>query len=207
MFQSFSPNMLKTFEQCPKKFHFKYVKKIGMPMNDDIFEFGKNIHAIASYYLRKENITKMEESLTEEEKKIWFYLKNIEYFSYETINTEYNLSFKLEKIFFGGGLDALVKKGDTYYVLDYKTGAVPKKSVYDFQTMIYLLAVREFFKTDKVVFIYIDLRNKKEVQINLTKDLVKEYEEKLLITIGKIKNEEFTKRLKDCSCEYNIICF
>ena len=25
-FQSFSPNMLKTFELCPKKFYFKYVK-------------------------------------------------------------------------------------------------------------------------------------------------------------------------------------
>ena len=85
MFNSFSPNMLKTFELCPKKFYFKYVKKISMPTNDDIFELGKNIHALASYYLKKENLDKMELSLTEKEKPIWEYLKNIEYFSYECL--------------------------------------------------------------------------------------------------------------------------
>ena len=56
MFEIFSPNMLKTFQQCPKKFYFRYVEKISMPMDDTIFEFGKNIHALASYYLKKENI-------------------------------------------------------------------------------------------------------------------------------------------------------
>lgn len=207
MFQLFSPNMLKTFELCPKKFHFKYVKKISMPINDDIFEFGKNIHALASYYLRKENITKMEESLSGEEKNVWNYLKNIEYFSYETIGTEYNLSFKLNNTFLGGRLDALVKKDDTFYILDYKTGSAPKKPEYDFQTMIYLLAVKEFFKTNNINFVYIDLKNKKEVQIKLTADLIKEYEEKLVTTINKIKNEDFSKKLKNCNCEYNIICF
>ena len=207
MFQSYSPNMLKTYENCPKKFHFKYIKKISMPVNDDIFEFGKNIHALASYYLRKENITKMEESLSSEEKKVWHYLKNIEYFSYETINTEYNLSFKLENTFLGGRLDALVKKDEAYYILDYKTGSAPKNPEFDFQTMIYLLAVKEFFKTNNVVFVYIDLKNKKEVQIKLTEDLIKKYKEKLASTICKIENEDFTKKLKECNCEYNIICF
>ena len=56
MFQSFSPNMLKTFEQCSRKFYFKYIKNISMPVNDEVFELGKNIHALASYYLKKENI-------------------------------------------------------------------------------------------------------------------------------------------------------
>ena len=60
MFTQFSPNMLKTYELCPKKFYLKYVKNISMPVNDDIFEFGKNIHALASYYLRGEYIDKME---------------------------------------------------------------------------------------------------------------------------------------------------
>ena len=70
MFTQFSPNMLKTYELCPKKFYLKYVKNISMPVNDDIFEFGKNIHALASYYLRGENIDKMENSLTERERLV-----------------------------------------------------------------------------------------------------------------------------------------
>ena len=63
MYQQLSPNMLKTFEECPRKFDFKYLQDIQMPVNDDIFEFGKNIHALASYYLRGEFIDKLEKSL------------------------------------------------------------------------------------------------------------------------------------------------
>ena len=54
--------MLKTYELCPKKFYLKYIKNISMPVDDEIFELGKNIHAIASYYLKKEYICKMVEN-------------------------------------------------------------------------------------------------------------------------------------------------
>jgi len=207
MFQIFSPNMLKTFELCPKKFYYKYVKNISMPVNDEIFELGKNIHALASYYLRKENIYKMEQALNEREKIVWEYLKNINYFAFNAINTEYNLSFKLGNYFFGGRLDALVKKDNTYYILDYKTGTAPKNAKYDFQTMIYLLAIQEFFQTDNVTFVYLDLKNKDEVKIELTKDLAEEYKNKLLEIAQKIETQNFEKKYKDCKCEYNIICY
>lgn len=207
MIQSFSPNMLKTFEICPKKFYFKYIKKIAMPVNDEVFELGKNIHALASYYLRKENLYKMELSLNEKEQQLWEYLKNLPYFGYEVVNTEYNLSVKIEDSFFGGRLDALVKDNETYYILDYKTGSAPKNATYDFQTMIYMLAVKTFFKNSNVVFIYLDLKNKTEVKIELTSNLIKEYEKKLTETVDRIKKEEFSYNLKMCPCEYNIICY
>ena len=206
-FQTYSPNMLKTFEQCPKKYHFRYVKNISMPVDDEIFELGKNIHAMASYYLRKEYIDKMELALNERERILWKYLKGIKYFSYSCVNTEYNLSVKIGDYFFGGRLDALVKKEDTYYILDYKTGSAPKNANYDFQTMIYLLAVRAYFNTENVVFVYLDLKNKTEVKIELTADLVQEYEKKLLETVEKIKTDDFTKNKTGCKCEYNIICY
>ena len=207
MAQSFSPNMLKTFEQCPKKYHFRYVKNISMPVNDEVFELGKNIHAMASYYLRKEYIDKMESALNERERVIWEYLKGIKYFSYSCVNTEYNLSVKIGDYFFGGRLDALVKNEDTYYILDYKTGSAPKNAKYDFQTMIYLLAVRAFFKTDNVVFVYLDLKNKTDVRIELSPSLVQEYEKNLLEMVKKISEDEFVKTKNECKCEYNVICY
>ena len=207
MYQSFSPNMLKTFELCPKKFHFKYIKNISMPTNDEIFELGKNIHALASYYLRKDNMYKMEQSLSERERMLWEYLKGLKYLSYEAVSTEYNLSVKIGDYFFGGRLDALVKDGDNFYILDYKTGSAPKNAKYDYQTMIYLLAVRAFYKTDNVTFIYLDLKNKEEVKIELTPDLVKEYETKLIEITNRINSSDFEKKNKDCKCEYNIICY
>ncbi len=210
MFQSYSPNMLKTFETCPKKFFFRYVKNISMPTNDEMFELGKNIHALASYYLRKENLNKMELSLSERERSIWEYLKGVKYFSYEVVNTEYNLSTKVGDYFLGGRLDALVKDGEKYYILDYKTGSAPKNAKYDFQTMIYLLAVRTYFNTNNVTFVYLDLKNKEKVVIELTEALIKEYKAKLTETIEKIETQDFSnfvKKAESCKCEYNIICY
>lgn len=207
MFQQFSPNMLKTYELCPKKFYLKYIKGINMPVNDDVFEFGKNIHAMASYYLRGENLEYMENSLTEREKSVWEYLRAIKYFSYEVINTEYNLAVKVGDYFFGGRLDALVKKNDRFYILDYKTGSAPKNAKYDFQTIIYLLAVKEFFKTDKVSFVYIDLKNREEVQIEYTPALEEEYKNKLTKTVENINREDEPTKKENCTCEYELICF
>ena len=199
--------MLKTFEQCPRKFYLKYVKKISMPINNDIFELGKNIHALASYYLKKENLYKMEQSLNDREKPIWEYLKNTNYFSYKCINTEYNLSVKIGDYFYGGRLDALVKKDEQYYILDYKTGSAPKNAKYDFQTIIYLLAVNAFYNTNNITFVYLDLKNNTEVKIELTPELINEYQKRLTDTTNRIKSGEFTKKSKDCNCEYNIICY
>ena len=212
MYQQYSPNMLKTFEECPRKFDFRYIQGIQMPVNDEIFEFGKNIHALASYYLRKENIDKMEKSLTDKESKVWNYLKSSKYFSYDVINTEYNLAVRVGKHFFGGRLDALVKNGEQYYILDYKTGSAPKNAKYDYQTMIYALCVHEFFKTDNVIFVYIDLRHKEEVCIKLTESLVSEYKSKLQQISEKIDTFEHAPKKQSCidelnNCEFSIICY
>jgi ATP-dependent exoDNAse (exonuclease V) beta subunit len=178
-----------------------------MPVNDEIFELGKNIHALASYYLRKENIHKMENSLSEQEKNIWEYLKGLNYFGYKTINTEYSLMVKVGEYFFGGRLDALVENEGKFYILDYKTGSIPKNPKFDYQTMIYLLAVSAFFKTNNVSFVYLDLKNKTEVVIELTSGLLEEYTKKLVDIIKRIETEDFVKNNKDCKCEYNIICY
>lgn len=207
MFIQFSPNMLKTYELCPRKFYLCYVKNISMPVNDDIFEFGKNIHALASYYLRGENIDKMEFSLSEREAAVWNYLKSIKYFGYEVVNTEYNLSLKLGDAFFGGRLDALVKEDDTYYILDYKTGSAPKNAKFDYQTMIYLLAVSKFFKTDKVKFIYIDLKNKEELAVEYSTELGEKYKKRLVDAAEKINSDEIPPKKTECKCEYKAVCF
>ena len=207
MYQHFSPNMLKTFEQCPRKFDYKYLQGISMPVNDDIFEFGKNIHALASYYLRNEFIDKLEKSLNPKEYDVWMYLKNSIYFSYEVVNTEYNLSVKVGDFYFGGRLDALVKDNDRYYILDYKTGSAPEGAKYDYQTMIYILAVKEFFKTDNIKFVYIDLKNREEVSVEFNSESDKEYREKLISISNKINAFETAPKKENCNCEYEKICY
>ena len=185
-----------------------------MPVNNEIFEFGKNIHALASYYLRKENIDKMEKSLSQKEVEVWNHLKTCTYFSYEVINTEYNLAIKIGKHFFGGRLDALVKNEEKYYILDYKTGSVPKNAKFDYQTMIYMLCVKEFFKTNDIEFVYLDLKKREEVKIQFTPELEVDYKNRLLEISNKIDVYESAPPKAECTmqdtlypCEYSIICY
>ncbi len=203
----FSPNMLKIFEQCPRMFNFRYVEGINMPVNDDIFAFGKNIHALASYYLKKNNIDKMEKALSDSEFETWNYLKSCKYFSYDVIGAEYNLAFKQNKYFYGGRLDALVKEDNKYYILDYKTGSAPKNAKYDYQTIIYILAVKEFFKTDSIEFIYLDLRNRAETCIEYKPEIYSEYIKQLDEITHKIEVYEKSPRKENCKCEYSKICY
>jgi len=183
----YSPNMLKTFKSCPKKYYFKYIQQISLPQKTSLFEKGKKVHALANYYLRGDNISKMEKALTPSETEIWEKLKNNKFFQMDYVNSEYNLSCKIGDFWIGGRLDAVVchqKTGEpegrkaseyqmqrgmetkmqrpvnndsttrpfnnstdmdlaalNYYILDYKTGSIPKNPEYDYQTMVYLLCL------------------------------------------------------------------
>ena len=82
----FSPNMLKTFQTCRYKYFLKYIKQISVPQNTLFFEKGKKIHALANYYLRGDDISKLEKTLNSEEYGIWEQLKNNEYFQMNYVN-------------------------------------------------------------------------------------------------------------------------
>lgn len=202
---NYSPNMFKTFETCPQKYYLKYIKKISLPQKNSYFEKGKKIHALANYYLRGDDITKLEKSLTLEEEKIWEKLKQNEYFQKKYINSEYNLSCKIGEYWIGGRLDALVKDENYFYILDYKTGQIPKNPEYDFQTMVYLLCASKIFG-ENIKFVYIDLKNNQSYIIDYKKD----YENPILEVCYKIKNAQLLDEIehsKKCEfCEYRKIC-
>ena len=203
-----SPAMLKIIEECPRKYFYMYVDKISLPQNKKLFEKGKNIHAIASYFIKNFDVSKLENALTNEEKDIWKYLKNTKYFGYEFINSEYQISFKLDDNWFGGRLDALVKNKEDYYILDYKTGAIPKNPEFDFQTMIYLLAVDRLLnrKYKSLNFVYLDLKNKDEKIINFSDDFKQKYEENLKKVAKKIEISQSFQKISNqgnkCNCDY-----
>lgn len=195
--------MLKTFETCPQKYWFKYVQKISVPQKSSFFEKGKKVHALANYYLRGDNISKLETALNTDERIVWENLKQNEFFKKNYVNSEYNLSCKIGEYWIGGRLDALVKDENFYYILDYKTGQIPKNPEYDYQTMVYLLCASKKFGRN-IKFVYIDLKNNQNCIIDFDKD----YEKPILEICDKIKNAQpNVEHSKKCEfCEYRKIC-
>lgn len=206
-----SPAMLKIFEECPQKYKFMYVDKISLPQNKYFFEKGKKIHAIASYYIKGFDVSKLENALNETERKIWNYLKSTKYFKYEFLKSEYQLNMKITEYWIGGRLDALVKDENNYYILDYKTGEIPKNPEFDYQTMIYLLCADKKIKNyDSLSFVYLDLKNNSEYKIQFADELKAMYQEKLLKMLKQLDltTNYKQKMLQDnkCNCDYCKIC-
>lgn len=204
-----SPNLLKLFEDCPMKFYYRYIEQIPAPNLDKNFTTGKNIHALASYYLKNLDIEKFEHALNSKESVLWSYLKQTPYFVYDVVGIEKYISVKLDSCWIGGRIDAIVKDNEDYYILDYKTGDVKDDMTYDFQTMIYLLVCDEMYsQKNSISFIYLDLKQQREVKIILTKELKQDYKQKLSYIYKKIYNFNPKKFAPSeiCKCEYSKIC-
>lgn len=214
---NYSPNMLKTFKSCPLKYKFKYIDRISLPQKASFFEKGKKVHALANYYLKGNDISKFEPTLNENEKIAWNNLKSNEFFSYKYVNSEYNLSCKIGDYWIGGRLDAIVKKhkneSETYYILDYKTGSIPKNPEYDYQTMVYLLCLSSapfITPQDEIKFVYIDLKNNQNCVIDFTQEKKVEYEKAITTICSNIENIQIPEDIEHqtmCDfCEYKKIC-
>lgn len=212
---NYSPNMLKTFDECQWKFFLKYVQKLSVPQRSAVFEKGKKIHALANYYLNGENIEKMEKVLAPDEKITWETLKSSKYFDLQVLNTEYSLSCRIGKYWVGGRLDAFMHKDKDYFILDYKTGNIPQNAQQDFQTIVYLLCADRFLKNkggyNSLKFVYLGLKSNIEAEILLTEDLKKQYEEKIISTCEKIdfavSSNVFIKNIEKCkTCEFCKLC-
>ena len=206
-----SPAMLKVFEECQQKYKYIYIDKISLPQNKRFFEKGKNLHAMANYYIKGFDISKLENALTSGEKEIWEYLKSVKYFKYNLLKSEYQISSKLGENWIGGRLDALVKNNENYYILDYKTGSIPENPEYDFQTIVYLLCADKLIKNyESLNFVYLDLKNKDEKIISFNEDLKQKYIEKtkkVLFDINLVKNFNPTLlKNNKCNCDYCCIC-
>lgn len=201
----YSPNMLKTYKSCPQKYILKYIEKISMPQKSTIFEKGKKVHALAHYYLRGDDISKLEKTLNTDEKQAWENLKQNEFFQKSYINSEYSISCKIGEHWIGGRIDAVVKDENYFYILDYKTGQIPQNPEFDFQTIVYLLCASKKFGNN-IKFVYIDLKNNQNHIINFDKDY-----ENIVVdicnsceNIKPLENIEYSSKCK--FCEYHKIC-
>lgn len=210
MLKNYSPNMIKTYINCPKQFYYKYIDNFTLPHSQKPFEKGEKIHALANYNLQGIKIDRIENALTREEKDIWESLKQNPFYNMKVLKTEFVLNAKINKFWINGRIDAIVMDNNEYYILDYKTGTIPKNPEYDPQTMVYLYCVDKYLKDySKLSFVYINLRDKNNYVIEYTPLQKKDYQIILETTCDKINEDNsYKQNKKNClNCEYNRLCF
>ncbi len=219
---NFSPNMIKTYQSCPRKYYFQYVENINVPKSLLPFEKGKKIHALANYYLQKIKIDRIETALTPQEREIWELLKANPFYNMDYLKSEFTLNISLtsnptlspkgrgkNSYWLGGRLDAIVHQNDDYYILDYKTGSIPKNPEFDPQTMIYLLCANRYLKDyHSLSFVYIDLKNKQNYVVQFNEQLKEQYEKELINICSVICTDTvYHGNTASCRyCEYNKHC-
>lgn len=181
----YSPQMLNTFQECSVKYYYRFVKNIIAPTLDSKFLVGKNIHALASYYLKAQDISMYE--LNDNEVMMWNNLKGCKYFSYSTKMVESTVACNVSGNWIGGRLDALVEKDKDYYILDYKTGEIPNNPKYNYQTIVYLMSCDKLISDYKSLnFVYLNVRTGEEEIITFSDTLKQDYEDKLTNIINDI---------------------
>jgi len=205
----YSPNMFKTYQTCPKKYYFMYAAGVNVPRPLTPFEKGKKIHALANYYHRNIKIDKLEAGLSKEEKRLWGLLTENPFFQMECLKSEFAAMTKVNGFWLGGRIDAVVRKENDFYILDYKTGDIPLNPEYDFQTMVYLLEIDSMLKMyNTLSFVYIDLKNTKNYVIRFNEEMKKQYKKIVTEYCTKIERDtHYECTPSACKyCEYIKFC-
>lgn len=196
MNNTFSSNMLKTFQECPQQYFLQYIENIQIPQSTKAAEKGKTIHALINYYFNNFNTSKIAEAMNSEEKILWQNFLNLNIKKEDIYKSEYTFNIKIDTTdWITGRIDAIIKEKDQYIIYDWKTGNLPKNPETDLQTCIYLFSVYKIFesrklisKTEDISFIYINLKTNETIKISIDKEKINCIKDTILSTIGEIKS-------------------
>ncbi len=167
---TYSANSLKILNNSKEEYQKRYIEKnelIKPETKEQIL--GNKFHSLICYYLKNFEIKKFENSLSENELKIFERIKKSNPVSIFLKSDEKHVEqpfFVIEKggidFCLTGRFDAVCKIKDKYIILDWKTKNLPKDIDYDIQTMVYTECCSKLYKTKNVEMIYYSLFEDKE---------------------------------------------
>lgn len=213
---TYSLNKLKLFDECPQKYKLCYVDKIHIvePLNKT--RSGNNIHNLINYYFKKQNIEKLIETLSPQEKLLWHNFKESNISKQNCITTEYAFNVKLDNFWLTGRIDALFESNGKYIIADWKTGEQFTAENVKFQTTFYLLCIYEILiskgfikKAEDLSLEYINLATNSSIKIQFNDDLLLQYKTQILNIINKINETTIfvcNKTDKCKQCKYFRAC-
>lgn len=206
----YSASKFNCFDDCKKKYEYKYVKKIKVPFIEQIFfEKGRYIHKLLEWYPQK---IKFNFRLSSPQ-DIKYYNSVINGLPQKIIDllksqSKKEIKFNLDDRF-TGFIDFIGKTDDNPIIIDWKTGRVyDNKS--DDQLKIYALWL--FSKNERINRIeclYYYVEHGKEQRYTYERDDLQNIEDYFTDKINSIESEkEFEKTVsRNCQyCDYFDIC-
>ncbi len=229
MNSTISANMMKLFQECPKKFYLTYKEGITIPQNNSSSEKGKNLHALINYYLKGFNIDKIKKALSAEELQLWNNFLSLKIKPANLFESEYSFNVKIANKntdrywWLNGRIDAIIKSGEHYTIYDWKTGNIPENPQNDLQTQTYIFALDKILKQQKtatninqIKFNYINLKTLAEYSLKADENYLTEASKNILNILNNIHyctsskkpaTQEFQHKKKACThCKFKSIC-
>ena len=222
----FTHDHFNTWQTCPKRYYFKYVKKLNWPDFNRDYELGKKVHALIDYYLRGLKINHLLKDAPDDVLECWNLIKNHSVLNKNLIKTEWSFNSRIKnnektENWLKGRIDAVFYDTEQkkYIIVDWKTGKyIPKNIETNFQHKIYLYAfynsrndLKLDFKQEDLEFLYVKIKDKVSLNsINFSKEKEIEYKGEFLDIIKQINNTQNFINPDICplkQCNYKNLCF
>lgn len=231
---------IESFKRCPLQYKYRYLIKIPVPTSAAL-GFGDIVHkTMQEFYtqvIAGKNVTKellltlyanqwkskgfMNKSYEDEMKKHGEVLLS-EYFDKgydkktKTIAVEQGFKIKISKdITLGGKIDRIDRTVDgKLEIIDYKTGAAPKRRdpQEDFQLSLYALAAADKGvygeKPESIVVSFYFFEGQERISGTRTKEKLEEIKQEIVTVVGEMNTSNFhaTPGMYCAFCEYRLIC-
>ena len=169
---TFSVNSLKLLDKNIEDFINKYILHLEFLSSNQSSKRGERLHARISYYLKNFDITKILNSLNQDEKEILEKTLTLDIFKEKEkfIKSEETFLIKCCKddliFYLSGRFDAIFKDGEKFIIYDWKSKNIPQNPQDDLQSIVYLYCASKIFNTKNIAIKYISLENQQITQTN-----------------------------------------
>ena len=235
-----SPLKFKTFLDCKRKYYLRYIqkledfkipsdqmdeRKIGILLHEGLFLLYKNYKSFKNEEDLLEKLRQILYDLAEDENilklSIDLWIKKLHNFAKKEIQRQkegFKVKFLEEKrtniydnFIFSGKVDRIDEKDGKFYIIDYKSGKVPKISKNsiqkdtNFQLQIYYKNFKKYFPIEEIY--YYDIENGILLKEDFFDEKLQLFDEKLNLFKEKEINFSKTNDTAKCRyCPYTIIC-
>jgi len=219
-YSPYSYSKISTYQQCPRKFKYKYIDKVKVPfVYSEALMKGGAVHHILEYHPEKSTHKYQEKYqniadnfINSETGKLLFSLESKREMSIGLTENIEPCNYSDENVMLRGYVDYYTIYNDYLWIVDYKTGKLkdPRWQSYDQNLWYSIYFFKKFSKLNKIKITYQYVEHlDSDNSIILKRKYLDNYIKSLMINISNIeKDDKFNKsESKLCDyCDFKEIC-